>query len=116
MAKAVGAGALLQCDKGTAPSALAVTRPTHSSNSMPMANAMDFAPTTNIAPFLLCTTQTNPQVASATAAAQGVLTPQPCIPVTTSPWTPGAGKVTVAAPPRSPTAARVCARGAARSP
>jgi hypothetical protein len=29
-------------------------------------------------------------VAAATAAAQGVLTPQGCIPVTTSPWVPGA--------------------------
>ena len=95
MAKAVGAGAVLQCDKGTAPSSLMVTRPTHTANSMQLANVTDFAPNTNIMPFLMCTTQTNPQVASATAAAQGVLTPQPCIPVTTSPWTPGATKVTV---------------------
>jgi hypothetical protein len=31
----------------------------------------------------------NPQVAAATSAAAGVLTPQPCLPNTTSPWTPG---------------------------
>ncbi|HEV8379797.1 MAG TPA: DUF4280 domain-containing protein, partial [Tepidisphaeraceae bacterium] len=41
----------------------------------------------------------NPQVASATSAAMGVLTPQPCIPVTTSPWTPGASKATIGGMP-----------------
>ena len=35
----------------------------------------------------------NPAVAAATAAAFGVLTPQPCIPVTISPWVPGAATV-----------------------
>jgi hypothetical protein len=38
----------------------------------------------------MCTTPTNPQVAAATTAALGVLTPQPCIPATTTPWVPGA--------------------------
>jgi hypothetical protein len=34
-------------------------------------------------------------VAAATAAALGVLTPQPCIPATASPWTPGAPENTI---------------------
>jgi hypothetical protein len=38
----------------------------------------------------MCQTPSNPQVAAATAAAMGALTPQPCIPMTTSPWVPGA--------------------------
>jgi hypothetical protein len=43
----------------------------------------------------MCMAPTNPQVIAATSAALGVFTPQPCIPVTSSPWTPGSLKVTV---------------------
>lgn len=60
-----------------------------------MATVDDFAPQQNISAFGNCLTQANPQVAAATSAAQGVLTPQPCVPVTTSPWSPGASKTTV---------------------
>jgi hypothetical protein len=38
----------------------------------------------------MCISLANPQVAAATAAALGVLTPQPCIPATMTPWVPGA--------------------------
>ena len=44
----------------------------------------------NIRPFGMCMTPSNPQVAAATATALGVLTPQPCIPATATPWMPGA--------------------------
>jgi hypothetical protein len=43
----------------------------------------------------MCMSPANPQVAAATAAALGVLTPQPCIPATTSPWAPGSKTVQV---------------------
>jgi hypothetical protein len=43
----------------------------------------------------MCMSMTNPQVAAATSAAQGVLTPQPCMPMTTAPWTPGSQSVTI---------------------
>jgi hypothetical protein len=41
----------------------------------------------------MCVCPANPQVAAATSAAMGVLTPQPCIPMTTSPWVTGAPTV-----------------------
>jgi len=90
MGKFVTNGALLQCSFGMAPSPLTVVglRPTN--QNMPMANIMDFAPMVNIKPFGMCQSMSNPTVASATAAAMGVLTPMPCIPVISAPWNPAA--------------------------
>jgi len=96
MAQQVISGANLSCSFGTTPSSLTVL-PSNRVNaqSMPAATIMENAPFVNIAPFGMCTTVSNPQVASATSAASGVLTPQPCIPVTTSPWTPGSSTVMI---------------------
>jgi len=69
------------------------------STSQSAANIMDHTPNTNIMPFGMCSAPTNPQVAAATAAALGVLTPQPCIPATAAPWIPGAPTVLVANQP-----------------
>ncbi|MGO8819172.1 MAG: DUF4280 domain-containing protein [Terriglobia bacterium] len=84
-------GAFLMCPFGVAPSPLSVTSdPTVTSSGLPAATIMDFAPLVNIMPFGVCTTVSNPEVAAATAAALGVLTPMPCIPATVAPWIPGA--------------------------
>ena len=60
---------------------------------LPLATIFDFVPLENIPSFGLCSSLANPEVATATALAEGVLTPMPCIPVTTSPWFPGAPEV-----------------------
>jgi hypothetical protein len=96
MAKLVVNGATLKCSEGTAPATLTVlpTGPA-SATMLPAATIMDYKPIANVAPFGMCKTQANPRVAAATAAAQGTLTPQPCIPVITAPWSPGASIATI---------------------
>lgn len=93
-------GANLMCSFGTAPSSLVVLPANRvMSSNMPDANIMDHVPMLNIMPFAMCTSLANPQVAAATAAALGVLTPMPCIPVTATPWTPGSPTVLIGGMP-----------------
>ncbi len=94
MALQVCNGATLKCSMGVAPSTFVVTpEKMVNTSSQPAANIMDHVPMKNIMPFGMCTSPANPQVAAATAAAMGVLTPQPCIPNTPAPWVPGAPTV-----------------------
>jgi hypothetical protein len=89
-------GAALACTFGAAPGTLTVMPATGvMASTQPAATVMDYAPMVNVATFGMCMSPSNPQVAAATAAALGVLTPQPCIPVTSSPWTPGSPTVTI---------------------
>ena len=84
----------MQCSFGMAPSSLVVL-PTNRvmTNMVPDANIMDHIPMTNIMPFGMCQSPSNPTVAAATTAALGVLTPMPCIPMTPAPWVKGAPTV-----------------------
>lgn len=83
--------AQLMCTFGMAPSVLSVLPVNRTTcGKQVAANIMDHVPMVNIMPFGMCITPSNPVVASATAAALGVLTPMPCIPATASPWVPGA--------------------------
>lgn len=87
-------GALLTCSFGMTPSQLTVLPVNRvNTSSQPAATIMDHKPMVNIAPFGMCMSLANPAVAAATSAAFGVLTPQPCIPATVSPWVPGAATV-----------------------
>ena len=91
----VVASAQLMCTFGAAPAVLAAVpmgRPVQAGGQL-AATVQDFKPNVNIPPFAMCMSPSNPQVAAATAAALGVLTPQPCIPVTMSPWSPGSPTV-----------------------
>ena len=79
----------MQCTFGMAPGSFMVVDPTRPLiQNKPMANIMDNKPMVNIMPFGMCQSMANPTVASATAAALGVLTPMPCIPVVMAPWAP----------------------------
>jgi hypothetical protein len=96
MALQVCMGATLQCSFGAAPSTLAVLPANLVQTQTPDANIMDNKPLVNILPFGMCSSLANPTVASATAAALGVLTPMPCIPVIPAPWAPGSPTVLIA--------------------
>lgn len=91
MPKLVVHGATLRCSEGLAPAALTIL-PTNltEGDTLPAATVMEHIPMVNIAPFGMCKSAANPQVAAATSAAGGVLTPVPCIPVIAAPWSPGA--------------------------
>lgn len=87
-------GAMLTCSFGVAPGQLTVLPINRvNTSNQPAATIMDHQPMVNIAPFGMCMSLANPAVAAATSAAFGVLTPQPCIPVTPAPWVPGATTV-----------------------
>ena len=94
MAQLVVATASMSCTFGAAPATLLVTVPTVTANKMPAANINDAIPVTNIPTFGMCSSLANPATASATSAASGVLTPTPCVPVTTA-WVPGSPTVTI---------------------
>jgi len=89
--------ALMTCSFGVAPASLNVLPDAKVMiEGKPAATIMDSKPMVNIPSFGMCTTLSNPQVAAATAAALGVLTPMPCTPVTAAPWAPGAAKTLIA--------------------
>lgn len=87
MGAAVVTGATLMCPFGTTPAQLnATTQAAVFGESKPVATIMDNAPGSNIPAFGMCMSLANPQVAAATAAALGVLTPQPCAMMPAGPW------------------------------
>jgi hypothetical protein len=93
----VTSGAMLKCSFGAAPSSfivLPVNRVT--AGGTPAGTIMDNKPILNVPPFGMCQSTTNPMVIAATAAALGVFTPAPCIPVLIAPWEPGTPTVTIA--------------------
>lgn len=112
-AQSVVAGAMLQCSFGLAPSNMVVL-PTNKVmiEGRPAATITDIAPAVNIPPFGMCSSLANPTVAAATAAALGTLTPMPCIPVVTGPWTPMAPSTVIGGKPALVAGAMcVCAYG-----
>lgn len=80
-------GGMLKCSFGAAPASFsALPVPGVVIGGLPAGVLTDLAPAVNIPPFGLCSSPANPAVAAATAAALGVLTPMPCLPVPAGPW------------------------------
>lgn len=100
MSFALCTGAVLQCPFGTAPapfSALPASRVVI--GGRPAGSMTDIAPMANIPSLGMCQSLANPAVASATAAALGVLTPMPCVPVPAGPWLIPSPKVLIGGQP-----------------
>lgn len=88
--------ALCACSFGAAPMPLLVSsQQTVNMFSLPAATIMD----NKFVSFGMCSSLANPTVAAATAAAMGVLTPMPCVPLITAPWVPGCPTVMVCKKP-----------------
>ncbi|MBR5578965.1 MAG: DUF4280 domain-containing protein [Lachnospiraceae bacterium] len=99
MGQLITGGAVCTCTFGTAPGNLNVTSQiTCLAEGRPSATIQDCTPA-NITPFGMCTTMSNPQVAAATAAAMGVLTPQPCTLVAAGGWIPTKPNVIIGGKP-----------------
>lgn len=100
MSLCLSSGANLMCSFGTVPTSLNVL-PKNGVNINGKAAACteDNVPNVNIMPFGMCTSLSNPAVASATAAALGVLTPQPCMPNIIGTWMPMVPQVLIGGKP-----------------
>lgn len=100
MPTTVVTGATMTCSMGTAPSTMTGTSNLKVlAQGYPVCVLADAAPMVNIRSFGMCTSLANPQVAAATAAALGVLTPQPCVPAILGSWIPAQTKVIVGGQP-----------------
>lgn len=103
--------AVCQCAFGMLPAPLTVTsQSTVTAVNMLAASVMDIPkpPMT----FGMCSNPANPTVAAATAAALGVLTPMPCVPVCTAPWAPGSPTVLICGKPALSAASKcICGYG-----
>lgn len=87
MGMMVVTGAVCQCAFGTVPCTLqATSQMVCLADGKPAATIQDGQPGINLSGFGMCTSLANPAVAAATAAALGVLTPQPCTLVPAGPW------------------------------
>ena len=99
MGQMVVTGAMAMCSFGMTPSALNFLPIPRIFNKPPIGTITDMVPFLNIMPFGMCTSEANPMVIALTAAAFGVPTPAPCIPVPAGPWIPMAPTVLMGGQP-----------------
>jgi hypothetical protein len=87
--------AIIMCAFGLAPASLNVLPMSMVTiEGKPAATIADMMPMVNIPAFGMCNTLSNP-----TAAALGVLTPMPCVPIPAGPWKPGSPKTLIGKKP-----------------
>lgn len=99
MASVVVTGASLKCPFGTTPATLKASQSTCLGCSKPVVTITDVATGSNISTFGMCSSMSNPQVAAATAAAMGTLTPQPCSMVPMGTWSTSGSTIIVGGKP-----------------
>ena len=80
---------------GGAPSTFIPTPRPILSSSLIDGVIIDNIPFTNIVPFPMCCSPSNPAFIASTSAPLGVPTPVSCTPVTPAPWTPGVPNVLI---------------------
>lgn len=113
MGQIVVTGGSCLCSFGTTPGTInATSQQSVMVEGKPAATIMD-CQKANISPFGMCTSLANPTVAAATAAALGVLTPQPCMMMPAGTWIPTQTKVIAGGKPCLTNDAKMmCATGA----
>lgn len=112
MSLLICSGAGLQCSCGLSVSTMNVTPEKGVLASSPIACLNDNVAFKNIMPFGMCNSLANPQVAAATSAALGVLTPQPCTPMIAGPWAPASTSVFLGSTPAITTGSQLlCSYG-----
>ncbi|WP_420114493.1 DUF4280 domain-containing protein [Pseudactinotalea sp.] len=96
---AAAPGASAMCPFGAAPATLVGTSaPTVLIEGKPAITMRDTIPLVNVPSFGMCSSPSNPSVVAATAAAMGVLTPMPCVPVL-GPWSNTTAQTTAGGAP-----------------
>lgn len=112
MAFCVCGGAVLSCSFGAVPAPLIVLPASRVITVQAIATIMDQIPMVNITPFGACSCPGNPAVAAATAAALGVPSPMPCIPMPAGSWLPGSQTVLMGGKPALTDSSKlICAYG-----
>ena len=90
-----GLGAICTCSFGAVPCPITVnSQQSVFTSNMIVATIFDNTPA-NIATFGMCSSMANPAVSTATTAALGVLTPQPCTPMIQTNWVMGSNRVLI---------------------
>ncbi|MGI5979101.1 MAG: DUF4280 domain-containing protein [Oscillospiraceae bacterium] len=110
MSQSVVTGAVAMCTCGLSPGTLIGTSKVFMGGA-PCLTIRDAAPLQNIGSFGMCTTQSNPAVAAATAAALGVPTPAPCVPAPAGIWQCAGAPMVGGAPALTSEGTITCAYG-----